>query len=200
VTSFGSKVVKLSRPFLRFWFLLGFFLTLPIGVYAAVAQDQAQELAPKSDLNDQAVAPSVTAGWSLACRVDSDGKGTSCDLNNAIFLNQNNTQQRFLGVTIRKVAGKKEPLNLLAVLPHGIQVENGIKMIVDDGKATPLKVISSDASGLFVSAGLDQEKLKSLSQGSKLNFQFDGTDGKKYSVALELSGLAVLLPQSQLLP
>jgi invasion protein IalB len=165
---------------------------------AAKAQDQSPVLTPKSDLSNQSVAPSTTAGWSMLCKALDESK-LACDINNAIY--SGDSKQRFVGVTFNQGldSKKKTVVQILVALPHGVRLETGVALRFDESEAMMLVPLTSDATGLFARGVLNAEVLAQATQAKQMSLAFAGLDGKDYAVRFEMFGLPALLKKAGLL-
>jgi invasion protein IalB len=164
----------------------------------AMAQEQQPAQTSKSDLSNQSVASSTTAGWSLVCKA-LDASKTACEVNNAIY--SGDSKQRFVGVTFNQAidAKKNATAQILAALPHGVRLEAGVKLTFDGGEPIMLTAVTSDAAGLFTRAALNADAVAQASAAKQMSLAFTGLDGKDYSVRIDLQGLEVLLKKAGLL-
>lgn len=131
-------------------------------------------------------APAATGGnWIVNCTGSGASAEMRCEMFQQVLLKD--TNQRLLRFTILPQPNSDQDLISLA-MPHGLVLQNPLRLQVDDNQPIPLPYTHSDGSGVYANAVLKPEWLDSFRRGNELKVIFDTVEGKTITVNLSLQG------------
>lgn len=130
-------------------------------------------------------APAGKKDWAVNCQVDPKTDKLLCQMSQR--LTQQKTGQQVLSVVIRPSPNGKNPTMLLA-LPHGLDLQKGISLRVDEDKPVTAPLQTSDRNGVYSAFPLTDELIKSMKNGGKLIVQMQSVQKKPFKVNVSLSG------------
>lgn len=126
----------------------------------------------------------TSTNWNVSCQPNATAKKLVCELSRTITLAQ--TGQLFMKISI----GAK-PLYLVLQLPHGLKLDEGVKIQIDDKKIVPIKFFTSNQAGAFTRTMISNEMLSALKSGSRMNITVHSTNGKALVTPISLLGFSL---------
>ena len=99
------------------------------------------------------------------------------------------TGQLVIAVNIRVPADTHTPSALIQ-LPLGLNIPNGAKLQVDDGKTTDLQIQTCEARGCYAGTTIAPELLVAMKSGKQLKVSFQNLNKETLTVPLPLADFA----------
>ncbi|WP_419914471.1 invasion associated locus B family protein [Hoeflea sp.] len=151
-------------------------LSVPVPDVAGAAQ--AQEAA--------APAPDGSA-WQVNCT----GSGAVPVMHCTLFqrVPDNQSGRRLLRLSIERLAGSDHEI-LRLEMPHGLRLDQGARLAVDDGGEIILPITRSYRQGVYARTRLSPELLTALKRGTSLRIVMDTVDGSTVTIKMSLIGFS----------
>jgi len=149
-----------------------------IAVPPALAQDAAPiTIGPATDAN--------TLPWSVNCVSQPASGELVCNM--AQQLIANDTGQRMLAASVFRPAPSASAVMRLS-LPHGILLQQGVDVWVDDAAPTKHPIVIADQNGSYAEIELGADMLVALQGGSILRAGVSTGNGERVLFQLSLRG------------
>ena len=145
---------------------------------------------PAAAPTDNAAAPANTPpapGWIARCGSASRDAPLECAIEQNAILPR--TGQLVIAVNIRVPADTHTPSALIQ-LPLGLNIPNGAKLQVDDGKATDLQIQTCEARGCYAGTAIAPDLLAAMKSGKQLKVSFQNLNKETLTVPLPLADFA----------
>jgi invasion protein IalB len=126
-------------------------------------------------------------GWAARCGSASRDAPLECAIEQNAILPR--TGQLVIAVNIR-VPGDTHTPSALIQLPLGLNIPNGAKLQVDDGKAVDLQVQTCEARGCYAGTTIAPDLLAAMKSGKQLNISFQNLNKETLTVPLPLADFA----------
>jgi invasion protein IalB len=139
---------------------------------------------------DNGAAPANTPpppGWIARCGSASRDAPLECAIEQNAVLPR--TGQLVIAVNIRVPADTHTPSALIQ-LPLGLNIPNGAKLQVDDGKATDLQIQTCEARGCYAGTAIAPDLLAAMKSGKQLKVSFQNLNKETLTVPLPLADFA----------
>jgi invasion protein IalB len=145
---------------------------------------------PAAAAADNAAAPTNTPpppGWIARCGSASRDAPLECAIEQNAVLPR--TGQLVIAVNIRVPADTHTPSALIQ-LPLGLNIPNGAKLQVDEGKATDLQIQTCEARGCYAGTTIAPDLLAAMKSGKQLKVSFQNLNKETLTVPLPLADFA----------
>jgi invasion protein IalB len=142
--------------------------------------------AAPADNASAANAPSPP-GWIARCASASRDAPLECAIEQNAVLPR--TGQLVIAVNIRVPADTHAPSALIQ-LPLGLNIPNGAKLQVDDGKVTDVQLQTCEARGCYAGTAIAPELLAAMKSGKQLKVSFQNLNKETLTVPLPLADFA----------
>jgi invasion protein IalB len=126
-------------------------------------------------------------GWIARCGSASRDAPLECAIEQNAVLPR--TGQLVIAVNIRVPADTHTPSALIQ-LPLGLNIPNGAKLQVDDGKATDLQIQTCEARGCYAGTTIAPDLLAAMKSGKQLKVSFQNLSKETLTVPLPLADFA----------
>jgi invasion protein IalB len=126
-------------------------------------------------------------GWVARCGSASRDAPLECAVEQNAVLPR--TGQLVIAVNIRVPADTRTPSALIQ-LPLGLNIPNGAKLQVDDGKATDLQIQTCEARGCYAGTAVAPDLLAAMKSGKQLKVSFQNLNKETLTVPLPLADFA----------
>jgi len=126
-------------------------------------------------------------GWAVRCSSVSRSAPLECAMEQTAVLSK--TGQLIALVNIRVPSDTHAPVALVQ-LPLGLNLPNGAKLQVDDGKVTDLQIQTCEARGCYASTPITPEFLALLKSGKELKVSFQNLGKENISIPMPLTDFA----------
>jgi invasion protein IalB len=139
---------------------------------------------------DNGAAPANTPpppGWIARCGSASRDAPLECAIEQNAILPR--TGQLVIAVNIRVPADTRTPSALIQ-LPLGLNIPNGAKLQVDDGKTTDLQIQTCEARGCYAGTTIAPDLLAAMKSGKQLKVSFQNLNKETLTVPLPLADFA----------
>jgi invasion protein IalB len=140
--------------------------------------------------DNNGAAPANTSpppGWIARCGSASRDAPLECVIEQNAVLPR--TGQLVIAVNIRVPADTHTPSALIQ-LPLGLNIPNGAKLQVDDGKATDLQIQTCEARGCYAGTAIAPDLLAAMKSGKQLKVSFQNLNKETLTVPLPLADFA----------
>lgn len=157
---------------------------------AKSAQTAPAAPAPAPADNASGASPANTPpppGWVARCGSASRDAPLECAIEQNAVLPR--TGQLVIAVNIRVPADTHTPSALIQ-LPLGLNIPNGAKLQVDDGKTTDLQIQTCEARGCYAGTTIAPELLAAMKSGKQLKVSFQNLNKETLTVPLPLTDFA----------
>lgn len=134
----------------------------------------------------EAAAP-PTAGWTTRCGSASRTAPLECAMEQSGVLTK--TGQLVVLVNVRVPSDTHVPV-MLVQLPLGLDLANGAKLQVDDGKTSDLQLQTCENRGCFASTQIAPDLLAALRAGKQLKLSFQNLSKESITIPLPLTDFA----------
>jgi invasion protein IalB len=176
----------------RFVILSGLLALLPSGLVLAQSASKTKGAPPPPAAARPEPAPTETPpasqpGWVVRCVSTSRDAPLECAMEETAVLTK--TGQLVVLVNIR-VAGDTHAPTLLVQLPLGLNLPAGIKLQVDDGKATDLHIQTCENRGCYSSTPLAPDVLTALRSGKQIKISFQNMNNETLTIPIPLTDFA----------
>ena len=145
---------------------------------------------PAAAPDNNGAAPASTPpppGWIARCGSASRDAPLECAIEQNAVLPR--TGQLVIAVNIRVPADTHTPSALIQ-LPLGLNIPNGAKLQVDDGKATDLQIQTCEARGCYAGTAIGPDLLAAMKSGKQLKVSFQNLNKETLTVPLPLADFA----------
>lgn len=181
----SKQMIQLARR--RFKRTIIFALT--VGLVFQTTQVFAQSTTPsQSEAATQNPASSAaqfaSSSWNVACQPDSGATNLVCELSQTITLVQ--TGQLFMRISVGA-----EPHHLVLQLPHGLKLDEGVQIQVDDDDILPLEFFTSNQAGTFTRTLMSKNLISSLKKGFTISITVHSTSGEALVTPISLLGFSL---------
>jgi invasion protein IalB len=144
--------------------------------------------APPADTgNDAGQNTPPPPGWIARCGSASRDAPLECAIEQNAVLPR--TGQLVIAVNIRVAADTHTPSALIQ-LPLGLNIPNGARLQVDDGKATDLQIQTCEARGCYAGTAIAPDLLAAMKSGKQLKISFQNLNKETLTVPLPLADFA----------
>jgi invasion protein IalB len=143
--------------------------------------------APADTANGAAPATPPSPGWIARCGSASRDAPLECAIEQNAVLPR--TGQLVIAVNIRVPADTHTPSALIQ-LPLGLNIPNGAKLQVDDGKAVDLQIQTCEARGCYAGTTIAPDLLAAMKAGKQLKISFQNLNKETLTVPLPLADFA----------
>jgi invasion protein IalB len=143
--------------------------------------------APADNANGAAANTPPPPGWVARCGSASRDAPLECAIEQNAVLPR--TGQLVIAVNIRVPADTHTPSALIQ-LPLGLNIPNGAKLQVDDGKTTDLQIQTCEARGCYAGTTIAPELLAAMKSGKQLKVSFQNLNKETLTVPLPLADFA----------
>jgi invasion protein IalB len=144
--------------------------------------------APADSANGAAAANTPPPpGWVARCGSASRDAPLECAIEQNAVLPR--TGQLVIAVNIRVPADTHTPSALIQ-LPLGLNIPNGAKLQVDDGKAVDLLIQTCEARGCYAGTTIAPDLLAAMKSGKQLKISFQNLNKETLTVPLPLADFA----------
>jgi invasion protein IalB len=126
-------------------------------------------------------------GWVTRCGSANRDAPLECAVEQNAVLPR--TGQLVIAVNIRVPADTRTPSALIQ-LPLGLNIPNGAKLQVDDGKATDLQIQTCEARGCYAGTAIAPDLLAAMKSGKQLKVSFQNLNKETLTVPLPLADFA----------
>jgi invasion protein IalB len=149
------------------------------------AQTTATPMAPQAD-STSANTPAAP-GWAARCTSASRNAPPECAMEQTAVLSK--TGQLIVLINIRVPSDTHTPVALVQ-LPLGLNLPDGAKIQVDDGKTTSLQIQTCEARGCYASIPIAPEQLAALKSGKQLKVSFQNLGKETITIPMQLTDFA----------
>jgi invasion protein IalB len=143
--------------------------------------------APADNANAAPANTPPPPGWIARCGSASRDAPMECAIEQNAVLPR--TGQLVIAVNIRVPADTHTPSALIQ-LPLGLNIPNGAKLQVDDGKATDLQIQTCEARGCYAGTAIAPDLLAAMKSGKQLKVSFQNLNKETLTVPLPLADFA----------
>jgi invasion protein IalB len=126
-------------------------------------------------------------GWAARCTSASRNAPLECAMEQTAVLSK--TGQLVVLINIRVPTDTHAPVALVQ-LPLGLNLPDGAKLQVDDGKATNLPIQTCEARGCYASSPIAPEQLAALRTGKQLKVSFQNLGKETITIPMPLADFA----------
>jgi invasion protein IalB len=126
-------------------------------------------------------------GWAARCTSASRNAPLECAMEQTAVLSK--TGQLIVLINIRVPTDTHAPVALVQ-LPLGLNLPDGAKLQVDDGKATNLPIQTCEARGCYASSPIAPEQLAALRTGKQLKISFQNLGKETITIPMPLADFA----------
>jgi invasion protein IalB len=126
-------------------------------------------------------------GWIARCASASRDAPLECAIEQNAVLPR--TGQLVIAVNIRVPADTHTPSALIQ-LPLGLNIPNGAKLQVDDGKVADLQIQTCEARGCYAGTAIAPDLLAAMQSGKQLKVSFQNLNKETLTVPLPLADFA----------
>jgi invasion protein IalB len=126
-------------------------------------------------------------GWAARCTSASRNAPLECAMEQTAVLSK--TGQLIVLINIRVPTDTHAPVALVQ-LPLGLNLPDGAKLQIDDGKATSLPIQTCEARGCYASAPVAPEQLAALRAGKQLKVSFQNLGKETITIPMPLTDFA----------
>jgi invasion protein IalB len=126
-------------------------------------------------------------GWVARCGSASRDAPLECAIEQNAVLPR--TGQLVIAVNIRVPADTRTPSALIQ-LPLGLNIPNGAKLQVDEGKMTDLQIQTCEARGCYAGTAIAPDLLAAMKSGKQLKVSFQNLNKETLTVPLPLADFA----------
>jgi invasion protein IalB len=143
--------------------------------------------APADNANAAPANTPPPPGWIARCGSASRDAPLECAIEQNAVLPR--TGQLVVAVKIGVPADTHVPSALIQ-LPLGLNIPNGAKLQVDDGKATDLQIQTCEARGCYAGTAIAPDLLAAMKTGKQLKISFQNLSKETLTVPLPLADFA----------
>ncbi|MCL2715440.1 MAG: invasion associated locus B family protein [Alphaproteobacteria bacterium] len=136
---------------------------------------------------EQSDAPPPQGQWTVQCVSQGRTAPIECAMEQSAVLAK--TGQLVIQVGVRVPADTRQPAVLLH-LPLGLNLPNGTKIQVDEGKAFDVPVQTCENRGCFATAPIAPELLAALKAGKQVKVGFQNMAKEQITIPMQLNDFA----------
>jgi invasion protein IalB len=151
------------------------------------AAPAAPAAAPADNANGAPANTPPPPGWTARCGSVSRDAPLECAIEQNAVLPR--TGQLVIAVNIRVPADTHTPSALIQ-LPLGLNIPNGAKLQVDDGKTADLQIQTCEARGCYAGTTIAPDLLAAMKSGKQLKISFQNLAKETLTVPLPLADFA----------
>lgn len=122
--------------------------------------------------------------WFVSCDNGANPKKLTCVMTQSLV--QANSQQRIISARIQ--ADAEGNMIMVVSLPHGLDLQSGIKVSIDEENPSEHPIQTADANGAYARVGLSPDMVEEMKIGSALGVQFTAASGNEVKFDLSLAG------------
>jgi len=137
--------------------------------------------------SDAAAPPPASPGWSARCSSASRDAPLECAIEQNAILTK--TGQVLVVVVVRVPGDTRAPAAFVQ-LPLGLNLPNGAKFQVDDGKTADLPIQTCENRGCYANAAITPELLTALKSGKQLKVSFQNLAKETITIPMPLTDFA----------
>jgi len=146
------------------------------GALNASAQEQpATQAAPAAE--------KLPPAWTVSCSSTGADAALVCNLSQIIVVKDSG--QRVLTVTVGTEGGK---MMLKLGLPHGLALQKGVDVWIDQGARQNHPIVTADQKGSYALIPLEEGMIGALKQGTDLNVSVTAYAGNALVIGVSLKG------------
>jgi invasion protein IalB len=153
-------------------------------VHAQASKSRGPTQTPATAATPQAEPTPAPPGWAARCTSASRSAPLECAMEQTAVLTK--TGQLIVLVNIRIPSDSRSPVALVQ-LPLGLNLPDGAKMQVDEGKVTTLPIQTCENRGCYASTPVVPELLAALKSGKQLKVSFQNLGKETITIPLPLS-------------
>jgi invasion protein IalB len=142
---------------------------------------------PTTPQTDSGSANPPAPGWAARCTSASRNAPPECAMEQTAVLSK--TGQLIVLVNIRVPSDTHAPVALVQ-LPLGLNLPDGARLQVDDGKVTSLPIQTCEARGCYASSPIAPEQLAALRSGKQLKVSFQNLGKETITIPMPLGDFA----------
>lgn len=137
----------------------------------------------------QAAAPSagneMVQPWAITCSNQAGSDTMACTMTQVLVARDSN--QRLIAATIYRPSPDAAALMRIN-LPHGILLQEGVDISIDDGAPTRVPITIADQNGSYATLELTANLVLALQGGDIINFGVKAGNGEAVRLQLSLKG------------
>ena len=177
----------------RFVLLLLFGISALAGAnHPALAQDAEKKPATPAADNSQSSAKLVSSNWNLECHPSGPEQKLACEISKKVALEKTRKILLTVFITPRNTGKGAEAYILRYQLPHGLNLANGVKMQIDEGKPMSPVIVTSSPAGAFARQPMNDVLLASLKKGTVMTVSFSAINGTGLSIPVSPVGFSAV--------
>lgn len=180
---FGFKLGHMMKNDLALRTIVSCFFLLAISAASALAQSETTDNADANTTPNKQ-AQFVSGNWTLGCQPDSTNKQMMCELSKAIT---NVGSQQLLA----RISIGGNPQQMLLQLPHGLALNTGIRLQIDDEKPRQVELHTSNHKGLFAKTMMSAALSKEMSKGKDMKVIVSAINGGEIIIPVSLEGFGI---------
>lgn len=142
-------------------------------------------LAPLAQAQEGGQAAPNPQPWRVNCSSQVNSTELACVMSQTLVAA--NTNQRVIAATIFR-SGADKPATLRIGLPHGILLQEGLEIWIDEGARSKLPITIADQNGSYANLELGGTTLVALQGGSVLHLGVKAGNGEPVEFQLSLAG------------
>jgi invasion protein IalB len=127
------------------------------------------------------------SGWITQCASPGREADLNCNLEQSIFLTQNN--QQLAKITLGVSGGTRVP-EVLIQLPHGLYLPNGVDIQFDEETATKYNLHTCDANGCYILIEDVESAIKAMKKWKEINLNFQNLARNDIKITMPLDGFS----------
>jgi len=143
--------------------------------------------APAAAQQDDPAADAPQGRWTVQCVSQGRAMPIECAMEQSAVLAK--TGQLVIQVGVRVPADPRQP-SLLLHLPLGLNLPNGTKVQVDEGKSFDVPVQTCENRGCFATAPIVPELLAELKTGKQVKISFQNMAKEPITIPMQLNDFA----------
>lgn len=121
--------------------------------------------------------------WQVACVSQAQSAELQCSVTQSLVAAE--TRQRIISVNL--VGGAAGPTMTLS-LPHGLNLQAGVSVAVDDAASGTFPILTADQNGSYAEFTVDNDLLNAMKRGTLLKIGVSAHGGDVVNFELSLSG------------
>ena len=107
-----------------------------------------------------------------------------CRLSKAVLLVRN-------GKLLLRIAVVAKPNRMVLQLPHGLNIQSGVRFQIDKNPARIVPFVTSTQKGIFAKTAISDQLLQSLRTGKNISITLSVLGGKNIVVPVSLAGFDI---------
>lgn len=123
--------------------------------------------------------------WTVRCGLKPADTIRSCRMVQTVLMKE--SRERLLTISVERKGDPLKPA-LLLHLPHGLFLPAGVSLSIDKGKATAMRIQTSDPDGAYAGRELGEPLLQSMKRGRMLQVSFLTAKRQQIAVPVSLAG------------